>query len=94
VVLFCLPHRGSKIKTTWPRFYEVIYDTESQKIGGESWSTFGDGLSTRHAEFCEKLLYHMCSESQNESLRSDGIVANISNIPTPEWATESMDHQV
>lgn len=85
-VLFSLPHGASKMNTIWARFYAVIYDKEAQKTAGKFWTIFGDGISTRHAEFCIRLLHHMCSESQNESLRSDATFIKPGNIPTPEWA--------
>ncbi|KAL4878096.1 putative cystathionine gamma-synthase [Aspergillus karnatakaensis] len=35
----------------WAQFHAVIYDTEAQEQANHFWSIFGDGLSTRHAEF-------------------------------------------
>lgn len=85
-VLFGLPHGASKANTTWARFYGVIYDKEAQKTAGKFWTIFGDGISTRHAEFCNQLWNHMCSESQNDSLRSDVTIIKPGKLPTPEWA--------
>ncbi|KAJ5915315.1 hypothetical protein N7454_011069 [Penicillium verhagenii] len=56
------------ISTSWDRFYAVICDADAKVAANEFWSIFGDGLSSRHAEFCLQLWPDMCSESDNKLL--------------------------
>ncbi|KAJ5112957.1 hypothetical protein N7456_001491 [Penicillium angulare] len=60
----------SPISTNWDRFYAVIYSADATVAANEFWSIFGDGMSSRHAEFCLQLWLYTCSESRNELLRS------------------------
>ncbi|KAJ5632085.1 hypothetical protein N7490_008424 [Penicillium lividum] len=76
----------SPISKTWDQFYAVIYDADAKVAANEFWSIFGDGLPSRHAEFCLQLWPHMCSEPLDKLSRfytSTGTGTGTGRIPIP-----------
>ncbi|KAJ5260479.1 hypothetical protein N7478_012084 [Penicillium angulare] len=93
VVSFYISHEATiPISTNWDRFYAVIYDVDAKVEASEFWSIFGDGISSRHAEFCLQLWLYTCSESRNKSWQfytSTGIGTGTDR--TPIRMLESLD---
>ncbi|RDW90302.1 uncharacterized protein DSM5745_02077 [Aspergillus mulundensis] len=52
--------------SAWSQFYAVLYDTKAQEEADHFWSIFGDGLSSRHAEFLLRLWPDMSSSPCDE----------------------------
>ncbi|KAL4966036.1 pyridoxal phosphate-dependent transferase [Aspergillus stella-maris] len=51
------------LSNRWARFFAVVYDAEAKKEGAHFWSMFGDGLGSRHAEFCLSVWEDMAAHS-------------------------------
>lgn len=49
----------------WALFYVVIYSTHHSTIASRYWRDSGDGISTRHAEFCLLWFEYLESKSSN-----------------------------
>ncbi|KAL4949782.1 pyridoxal phosphate-dependent transferase [Aspergillus filifer] len=54
-------HDGVPLSTRWARFFAVVYDAEAKKESAHFWGMFGDGLGSRHAEFCLGVWEGMCA---------------------------------
>ncbi|KAF2199581.1 PLP-dependent transferase [Delitschia confertaspora ATCC 74209] len=54
----------------WSRFSAVLYPAEFANYAQEAWEFMGDGISSRHAEFCIERFPFMNSVSSDPSLRT------------------------
>lgn len=54
----------------WSRFSAVLYPAEFANYAQEAWEIMGDGISSRHAEFCIERFPFMNSVSSEPSLRT------------------------
>jgi cystathionine gamma-synthase len=52
LVSFSLRGEDHVENTRWACFSAAIYPHDAQKVAEKFWAVFGDGLSSRHAEFC------------------------------------------
>lgn len=75
----------------WARFFAVIYPKDFQKTAEKFWAIFGDGISSRHAEFCLERFDWMGSECCNGMVLSDG--EKPQPAPRASW-TEEVDMDV
>ncbi|CAG8066209.1 unnamed protein product [Penicillium salamii] len=91
VVAFYLPETADTGNMQWARFYVLIYHTAAQKSADEFWSIFGDGISSRHAEFCLERWPFMRSESPNRIFRSPAMVTDISLMAAFPWTNEDQN---
>ncbi|KAL4944309.1 hypothetical protein BDV06DRAFT_220463 [Aspergillus oleicola] len=64
-------HGVAPMSNRWARFYAVVYDVEAKKVAGHFWSIFGDGLCSRHAEFCLGVWRFMCAYPGTGSLLAE-----------------------
>ncbi|KAL4734944.1 putative cystathionine gamma-synthase [Aspergillus similis] len=68
IVWFHLPgdhHAEENVR--WGQFWAVLYHQCHEKHAAKFWSIFGDGISSRHAEFCLGLWSFMRPGSQPDS---------------------------
>ena len=84
---FYLPETDQVENARWARFTALIYSRDVQKTAEKFWTIFGDGISSRHAEFCLERFDMMCTGSSNGTVRStaEGTQA----VPRPSWTDQT-----
>ncbi|KAE8331388.1 pyridoxal phosphate-dependent transferase [Aspergillus sergii] len=92
IVPFFLSGSVSKENLRWARFYAVIYQQDAHKAAGQFWTIFGDGISSRHAEFCLERWPFMVSKLARGPLQSHPEVEGTSLLPVPLWRKEDDEH--
>ena len=78
----------SKKDITWARFFVCVYLDQFNDHAEEFWGFQGDGISSRHAEYCLERLPFMDSES-SDSLISTFADSDLTAGPDAEPWTES-----
>ncbi|KAJ5287762.1 Pyridoxal phosphate-dependent transferase major region subdomain 2 [Penicillium angulare] len=63
-VQFSHPEKSS-LEASWLEFYTIVYPVEHFRTALTYWTDSGDGISTRHAEFCLGWLDYLQSNSSN-----------------------------
>ncbi|KAF7503531.1 hypothetical protein GJ744_003643 [Endocarpon pusillum] len=61
----------------WTTFYAVLYPTSLSRDAAAFWRDTGDGITSRHAEYCHARLDYLESESANISLRTQPLKSNM-----------------
>jgi len=84
-VSFHLAHDASTENATWARFSAALYPEPCTQYAEEFWGFMGDGISSRHAEFCLERLPFMESVSSDPFLRTCGTVNNAETLPPAPW---------
>ncbi|ORY16982.1 pyridoxal phosphate-dependent transferase [Clohesyomyces aquaticus] len=82
---------GDISTTTWARFYAVLYPMEYTKQVREVWAFTGDGISSRHAEFCVQRFALMESTSKFPALTTSAMATVVGQIPIPQWGESDSD---
>jgi cystathionine gamma-synthase len=89
VVSVWLPGEDNAEISHWARFCAVIYPCDAEKTIVKFWAIFGDGLSSRHAEFCLDQLRFMTFESQSYRSKPQSYCleshAEINPLAVPSW---------
>ena len=80
-VVFDLTQEASKEEIKWARFCALLYPDQSVQYAEEFWGSMGDGISSRHAEFCLKKLPFMDSMSSEFSLRTRATYYGVEILP-------------
>lgn len=93
---FQLPREAGPEMAKWAAFSVVLFQESHEEAAFEFWEWFGDGISSRHAEFCVSLLSFMDSDSDRSGYQTVGPASHDpSSIPIPEWidvhAQDKMD---
>ena len=84
-VSFTLARATSKESLTWARFCAVLYPDQSTQYAEEFWGFMGDGISSRHAEFCLERLPFMDSASSDFPLRKYATSDHPELLPPESW---------
>lgn len=65
-----LPQTSGSDDAYWTTFYVVLYPTSLSRNAAAFWRDTGDGITSRHAEYCYARLDYLESDSINISLRT------------------------
>jgi cystathionine gamma-synthase len=84
-LLFSLALDSSKENATWARFCAVIYPEQSTQSVEEFWGFMGDGISSRHAEFCFERFSFMDSVSSDSGLRTFATSDDAKTLLSETW---------
>ena len=98
IVRFSLPTllQGSGFpEAQWESFYAVVHPATLGQKAFEYWRDTGDGISSRHAEYCHARLDYLGSTSSNDALRTQPlksylIDAEASPAPVKSSAVEKL----
>ncbi|KAF3387527.1 hypothetical protein F1880_001518 [Penicillium rolfsii] len=70
----------------WAAFSVVLFHESHEEVAFEFWEWFGDGISSRHAEFCVSLFSFLNSDSDRSEYQNLGPASyHPSAMTTPEW---------
>lgn len=89
-VRFFLPEESKSptLEAYWATFTVVLYPTDLLKEGMSYWRDTGDGISTRHAEYCLGCLDYLQSDCANPSFCTPPLKSNINgNKQLPKLET-------
>lgn len=67
---FYLPDGVSIEDARWERFIAVIYDRDLRPQARKTWCILGDGMSSRHGEFCKDRIDFMHSQPRFPNCRT------------------------
>ena len=84
-VSFSLANDASKENIAWAHFCAVLYPDQSTQYAEEFWGFMGDGISSRHAEFCLERLPFMDLVSSDPSLRTYATSDHAEMLPPESW---------
>ena len=82
---FSLPPEASKENATWARFSVILYPEQCTESAQQFWGFMGDGISSRHAEFCLDRFPFMYSASSDPSLQTQATFDDVEMIPSEPW---------
>ena len=82
---FSLARQASKENAAWARFNAVLYPEQSTDYANEFWGFMGDGISSRHAEFCLERFPFMHSVSSDSPLQTYATCHDSEKIPSEPW---------
>jgi cystathionine gamma-synthase len=82
---FSLAGQASKENATWARFYAVLFPAQLTDSVNEFWGFMGDGISSRHAEFCLERFPFMHSVAQDSPLRTCATSRDLEQVPPASW---------
>lgn len=82
---FGLAQQASKENATWARFSAVLYPEQSTEHVMKFWGRMGDGISSRHAQFCLERFPFMHSVSLDSSLQTYATRNDIGMVPSEPW---------
>ena len=83
---FQLPREAGPEMIKWAAFSVVLFQESHEEVAFEFWEWFGDGISSRHAEFCVSLFSFMNSDSDRSEYQTVGPASHDpSAITIPEW---------
>ncbi|KAI9926379.1 hypothetical protein ASPWEDRAFT_32211 [Aspergillus wentii DTO 134E9] len=88
-VRFFLTGEVEREETLWGKFHAVFYHKDLDSEARRLWMIFGDGLSTRQAEFCLERVDFMLSESAIASFQTAAPCPDLSRLPRPVPWTDS-----
>lgn len=91
-VTFYLPNSVSLEHALWGRFVAVFYHLDLSLQARKCWCILGDGISSRHGEFCLEQIDLMHSESSNAAFRTTAPSSALSKLPPVAW-TDSARHE-
>lgn len=72
-----LPQTSGSDDAYWTTFYVVLYPTSQSRDAAAFWRDTGDGITSRHAEYCHARLDYLESDSINISLRTQPLKPNM-----------------
>jgi cystathionine gamma-synthase len=82
---FSLPQkRPSDQNMIWARFSAVLFPEQHREHADEEWDYIGEGISSRHAEFCLERFSFMESTSSDASLQTRATSLK-QTIPLQSW---------
>ncbi|KAF3481893.1 uncharacterized protein GIQ15_04652 [Arthroderma uncinatum] len=84
-VEFCLPQNVSEENARWGQFFAVLFPEKSKQHAEEFWGFLGDGISSRHADFCLERFPFMSSVSVDSSLQTAATYDDIGKLPDVPW---------
>ncbi|RDW81830.1 hypothetical protein BP6252_02942 [Coleophoma cylindrospora] len=84
-IKFHLIQDSSKENSVWCRFFSVLFPEKSTKYAEEFWGFLGDGISSRHAEFCLERFTFMSSLSLDATFRTNSTCNDVEKIPAVPW---------
>ncbi|QMW43921.1 hypothetical protein G4B11_007291 [Aspergillus flavus] len=90
-VEFRIAQKLCKETATWGHFFAVIFPEQSKQQAEEFWGFMGDGISSRHAEFCLARFPFMSSTSADPSLETRQTCDDIERLPAVPWRNSSSD---
>lgn len=82
---FALSREASTENATWARFSAVLFPEQSIEHAKKFWYSMGDGISSRHAQFCLERFPFMDSVSADSSLQTDATIDDIAMVPAEPW---------
>jgi cystathionine gamma-synthase len=82
---FSLAGQTSKENATWARFFAVLFPAQLTDAVNEFWGFMGDGISSRHAEFCLERFPFMHSMAQASPLRTSATSRDLGQVPQATW---------
>lgn len=82
---FYLSWRASTETTTWARFGAVLFPEKLTQHARKFWYSTGDGMSSRHAQFCLVMFPFMDSVSSNSSMQRIMNSSKIRMLPSEPW---------
>lgn len=83
---FQLPHEANPEMAKWAAFSVVLFQESHEEVAFEFWEWFGDGISSRHAEFCVSLFSFMNSDSDRSEYQTVGPASHDPGAMTiPGW---------
>lgn len=91
-VTFYLPDGVSTEHARWGRFVAVIYDRDLHPQARKTWCILGDGMSSRHGEFCKDRINFMHSSSSNSAFQTAAPYSNTTELAPAPW-TDSARHE-
>lgn len=85
-VSFSLPQLAShNDSAVWARFCAVLFREQLVDTANEFWAYMGDGISSRHAEFCLERFSFMESVSPESSLQTAATNVDVEKLPAAPW---------
>lgn len=91
LISFHLPGSSDVSTKRWAQFWAVIHGNDAQKDVGRFWAIFGDGISSRHAEFCLERWHYMSIKPQSYCLEPRTPDTEMTQPPKPQWAGHDQD---
>ncbi|QKX54315.1 uncharacterized protein TRUGW13939_01401 [Talaromyces rugulosus] len=83
---FHLPCDAAPEMAKWAAFSVVLFHESLEEVAFEFWEWFGDGISSRHAEFCLSQLLFLNSDSDWSEYRTLGHHSHgLSAMALPDW---------
>lgn len=83
---FQLPREAGPEMSKWAAFSVVLFHESHEEVAFEFWEWFGDGISSRHAEFCVSLFSFMISDSDSSEYQTVGPASyDLSAMTIPGW---------
>ncbi|GAM40295.1 hypothetical protein TCE0_038f12539 [Talaromyces pinophilus] len=90
-VSFSLTQHVSQANQTWARFSAVLFSQEDKDAANEFWGEMGDGISSRHAQFCLDRFQFMSSVSLVPDLQTGETGSYGETIPMEPWQDSDAD---
>lgn len=90
-VSFGLSLEASTENTTWARFSAVLFPEQLSEHARKFWYSMGDGISSRHAQFCLDRFSFMDSVSSDSSLQTYATCDNIAMVPSEPWEHSDLE---
>lgn len=90
-VEFCLEQEVSRETRIWSHFYAVLFPEQFKQHVEEFWGCFGDGISSRHAQFCLERLPFMRAMGMDSPLPADAVRHDVMSIPSVPWRHSDRD---
>ncbi|RHZ63463.1 uncharacterized protein CDV56_108975 [Aspergillus thermomutatus] len=87
---FHLPHDAVPELAKWAAFSVVLFNESLEEVAFEFWEWFGDGISSRHAEFCLTQFSFLNTGSDQPEYQTVGQDSHdLSAMNLPEWIDSS-----
>ncbi|KAI0531603.1 pyridoxal phosphate-dependent transferase [Xylaria digitata] len=87
-VSFTMPVRAPPAgEDVWARFHAVLFHERAADRAAEFWGCFGDGISSRHAEYCYERLPFMHPVSSHPSSSAP----SLEEVPLASWHHSDAD---
>ncbi|TGJ83820.1 hypothetical protein E0Z10_g4939 [Xylaria hypoxylon] len=89
-VLFTMAARVPPVEDVWAHFHAVLFHERAADRAAEFWGCYGDGISSRHAEYCYERLPFMHPVSSHPSSLCTS-VPSLDEVPLASWHHSDAD---
>lgn len=90
---FSLSQEASTENTTWARFSAVLFPEQFTEDAKKFWYSMGDGISSRHAQFCLERFSFMDSLSLDSSLQTFATCDDVAMVPSVPWEDSDLGNK-